>query len=54
MSGRINIGADNQYVLYYSKYCINCKEFLNILVKNTALYQKFEKVDVQKSRRRYS
>lgn len=51
MSGRINIGADNQYILYYSKYCINCKEFLNILVKNTALYQKFEKVDVQKSRR---
>lgn len=51
MNGRINIGADNQYILYYSKYCINCKEFLNILVKDTELYQSFQKVDVQKNKR---
>lgn len=45
----IKIGAENQYILYYSNYCINCKEFLNILVKNQPLYQKFNKLNISDS-----
>ena len=36
-------GAKDQYIMYYSNYCINCKEFINILCK-TPLYAKFTKV----------
>jgi hypothetical protein len=41
----VKIGAENQYILYYSNYCINCKEFMNILCKNP-LYNKFKKINV--------
>ena len=41
----VKIGAENQYILYYSNYCINCKEFINILCKNP-LYNKFKKINV--------
>lgn len=39
------IGAENQYILYYSNFCINSKEFMNILCK-TELYSKFTKINV--------
>ncbi len=39
------IGAEGQYILYYSNYCINCKEFITILCK-TPIYSKFTKINV--------
>jgi hypothetical protein len=45
MQQSVKIGAENQYILYYSNYCINCKEFMNILCKNP-LYNKFKKINV--------
>lgn len=42
----MRIGAEDQYVLFYSNYCINCKEFLNILIKDQKLYQKFDKINI--------
>ena len=41
----VRLGAEDQYILYYSNYCINCKEFMNILCK-TPIYNKFTKVNV--------
>ena len=43
------IGAPNQYILYYSNYCINCKEFINILCKNS-IYSNFKKINVSVNR----
>ena len=37
--------TENGYILYYSNYCINCKEFMNILCK-TPIYNKFTKINV--------
>jgi len=42
------IGADNQYILYYSNFCINSKEFMSILSKS-ALHSKFIKINVSTS-----
>jgi multidrug efflux pump subunit AcrB len=39
------IGADNQYILYYSNFCINSKEFIGTLSKSP-LYSKFTKINV--------
>lgn len=39
------LGAEGQYILYYSNYCINCKEFINILCKNP-IYSSFKKINV--------
>lgn len=39
------IGSEGQYILYYSNYCINCKEFMTILCK-TPVYSNFTKVNV--------
>lgn len=39
------IGADGQYLLYYSNYSDHCKEFINILCK-TPYYQQFTKINV--------
>lgn len=39
------IGAEGQYILYYSNYCINCNEFMNILCK-TPVYSNFTKINV--------
>jgi hypothetical protein len=39
------IGAEGQYILYYSNYCINCKEFMTILCK-TPIYSNFTKINV--------
>jgi hypothetical protein len=41
----VRLGADDQYILYYSNYCINCKEFMNIMCK-TPIYNKFTKINV--------
>lgn len=38
-------GEEEKYILYYSNYCINCKEFMNILCKNS-IYSKFVKINV--------
>jgi len=38
-------GEEGQYILYYSNYCINCKEFINILCKSP-LYSQFTKINV--------
>lgn len=48
MSLPFPIGADGQYILYYSNFCINCKEFLNILCK-TPSYSKFTKINVSEN-----
>lgn len=34
-----------QYILYYSNYCLNSKEFINILCK-TSYYDKFKKINI--------
>ena len=39
------IGAEGNYIMYYSNYCINCKEFMTILCK-TPLYSQFTKINV--------
>jgi len=39
------IGTEGQYILYYSNYCINCKEFINLLCK-TPIYSNFTKINV--------
>lgn len=41
----VKIGAEDQYVLYYSNFCINCKDFMNILCK-APIYNKFTKINV--------
>jgi glutaredoxin-related protein len=41
----VRLGAEDQYILYYSNYCINCKEFMNMLCK-TPVYNKFTKINV--------
>jgi hypothetical protein len=38
-------GAENQYIIYYSNYCINSKELMNILCKSP-LYKQFVKINV--------
>jgi len=38
-------GSEGKYILYYSNYCINCKEFMNILCKNP-IYSEFVKINV--------
>jgi hypothetical protein len=38
-------GTPNQYILYYSNYCVNSKEFINILCKSP-LYNKFTKINI--------
>ena len=40
---------EEKYTLYYSNYCINCKEFMNILCKNP-IYPEFVKINVSNSR----
>ena len=37
--------SSEDHILYYSNYCINCKEFMNILCK-TPIYNKFKKINV--------
>jgi hypothetical protein len=39
------IGTEGQYILYYSNYCINCKEFINILCKSS-VYSNFTKINI--------
>lgn len=41
-------GTDGQYLLYYSNYCINSKEFMNILCK-TKYYNMFTKINISKT-----
>lgn len=41
----VKIGENDTYIVYYSNYCLNCKEFINILCK-TPVYNKFTKVNV--------
>ena len=44
-SQNVKIGESNTYIVYYSNYCLNSKEFINILCK-TPVYNKFIKVNV--------
>lgn len=44
-------GTKNQFILYYSNYCGNCKEFMNNLCK-TEYYQRFVKIDITSSSNR--
>jgi len=39
------IGSSNNYMLYYSNFCINCKDFINVLCKNP-IYSRFIKINV--------
>mgnify|MGYP007047345003 CR=1 FL=1 len=39
------IGAKDQYILYYSNFCINSKEFMSILCK-TPFHSKFTKINI--------
>ena len=39
------IGSSGNYMLYYSNFCINCKDFINILCKHP-LYEQFIKINV--------
>jgi hypothetical protein len=43
------IGEEGKHILYYSNYCINCKEFMNILCKNP-IYSDFVKINVSNTR----
>lgn len=47
-----SLNTQGQYVLYYSNYCINCKEFINILCK-TPIYSSFTKVNVSDGKTRF-
>ena len=38
-----------RYILFYSKYCVHCKEFINNLYK-TDYFNKFEKICVDNNR----
>ncbi len=38
--------GDNEYILFYSNKCLHCKEFINQLVKDNQLNQKFTKICV--------
>lgn len=39
------IGSEGQYILYYSNFCINCKEFITLLCK-TPVYSSFTNINV--------
>ena len=44
-----NNREEEKHILYYSNYCINCKEFMNILCKNP-IYSDFVKINVSNTK----
>lgn len=39
-------GSKGQYILFYSTYCGNCNEFLNILCKRQDIYERFKMINI--------